>query len=197
MPSVRNSAAAALITVALAAPVAAQEDLSSYIVDLDGHDIRDLTLTIRDMAAQTSGMSGTVRDMVAGSGGDIAMRETDDSIVLSVTSDVLFGFDSADLTAPARETLARIATVLAENDGGPVQVVGHTDARGPDAYNQRLSEERAAAVVTFLTASDVPSARLEAGGRGESEPVAPNEVDGADNPDGRAQNRRVEFVLPK
>lgn len=197
MPSVRNSAAAALITVALGVPVAAQEDLSGYIVDLDGHDIRDLTLTIRDMAAQTSGMSGTVRDMVAGSGGDIAMRETDDSIVLSVTSDVLFGFDSAELTAPARETLARIATVLADNDGGLVQVVGHTDATGSDAYNQRLSEERAAAVVTFLTASDVPSARLEAGGRGESEPVAPNEVDGADNPDGRAQNRRVEFVLPK
>lgn len=193
-----------LAAVCLAAPVAAQEDggdLSGYIRELRDADIRDLASTVHDMTSQVSDLSGSVRDMVADSGGDIAMRETDDSIVLSVTSDVLFAFDSAELTAPARETLARIAAVLTEGEGGAVQgtvqVVGHTDAKGPEDYNQRLSEERAASVVTSLTESGVPAARLRAAGRGETEPVTPNQIDGADNPEGRAQNRRVEFVLPR
>ena len=51
--------------------------------------------------------------------------------------------------------------------------------------------------VLKLTERDVPAYRLEPVGRGESEPVAENEIDGADNPEGRAQNRRVEFVLQK
>lgn len=181
----------------LAIAQTADPDVSGYIRQLEAADIRDLEMTVRDMGAQTSGMSGAVRDMVEGSGGDIAMRETEDSIVLSVTSDVLFEFDSAALTPPARQTLAQIALVLVQGDDRAVQVVGHTDSKGSDDYNQRLSQERAASVVAFLTESDVPPDRLQAVGRGESEPVAENEVNGADNPEGRAQNRRVEFVLPK
>lgn len=171
-------------------------DLVQDIRDLV-HDIRDLSAAVLDTGGATTGLSSDVEAMVADSGGNIAMRETEDSIVLSVASDVLFGFDSAALTDPARETLAQIATMLVANDGGQVQVVGHTDAKGSDDYNQRLSEERAASVVAFLTERDVPADRLEPVGRGESEPVAENEIDGADNPEGRAQNRRVEFVLQK
>lgn len=205
-------AAACLSAVCMAVPAAAQDDggdLSGYIRELREADIRDLTSTVHDMASPTSDLSGSVRDMVASSGGDIAMRETEDSIVLSVTSDVLFAFDSAELTAPARATLARIAAVLTGGDGGAgegavqdtgqgtVQVVGHTDLKGPEDYNQRLSEERAASVVAFLTESGVPAARLRAAGRGETDPVAPNQTAGTDDPEGRAKNRRVEFVLPR
>lgn len=186
----RHAAALSLTVACLALPGSAQsEDLSRYI--------RDLTLTVRDMDSAARGTADNVRDMVADSGGDITMRETDDSIVLSVTSDVLFDFDSAALTPAAQDTLSRIAGVIAGMAGDAVQVVGHTDAKGPDAYNQRLSEQRANAVLSFLTQNDVPADRLAASGRGEAEPVAPNEINGADNPEGRAQNRRVEFVLPK
>ena len=171
-------------------------DLADYQRDLTA-DVRDLVMDVQGTDAQVSDLSGNVQDMVEDSGGNIALRETEDSFVLSVASDVLFEFDSAALTQPARDTLARIAAMLAQNDGQTVQVVGHTDAKGSDEYNQRLSEERAAAVVTFLTESDVAPERLQAVGRGEAEPVAPNQLDGADNPDGRAQNRRVEFILPK
>ncbi|AUH33635.1 OmpA family protein [Paracoccus tegillarcae] len=191
---------ALLLCLGLAGGAVAQDadvDLTQFSRDLQGADIRDLILTVQDMQSAVSDMSGDVQDMVDGSGGNIAMRETDDSIVLSVTSDVLFAFDSADLTDPARDTLAQIATMLVGNPGGTVQVVGHTDSKGSDDYNQRLSEQRAEAVAGFLANSDVAQSRLDPVGRGEAEPVAPNEIDGADNPDGRAQNRRVEFVLPK
>lgn len=191
---------ALLLCLGLAGGAVAQDadvDLTQFSRDLQGADIRDLILTVQDMQSAVSDMSGDVQDMVDGSGGNIAMRETDDSIVLSVTSDVLFAFDSADLTDPARDTLAQIATMLVGNPGGTVQVVGHTDSKGSDDYNQRLSEQRAEAVAGFLANSDVARSRLDPVGRGEAEPVAPNEIDGADNPDGRAQNRRVEFVLPK
>ncbi|MFD1796021.1 OmpA family protein [Paracoccus aurantiacus] len=167
-----------------------------YTRDLKS-EIRDLSGEVLDTEGAATDMSGDVQDMVDSSGGNIAMRETEDSIILSVASDVLFDFDSAALTGAARQTLGQIAAMLTSNDGGTVQVVGHTDAKGSDEYNQQLSEERAASVVAFLTENDVPQDRLEAAGRGETEPVAENEIHGADNPEGRAQNRRVEFVLPR
>ena len=73
-----------------------------------------------------------------------------------------------------------------------VSVEGHTDSRGSDAYNQGLSERRAIAVHDYLVGQGVDGGRLDTVGMGESDPVAPNENDdGSDNPDGRAQNRRV------
>lgn len=160
-------------------------------------EIRDLSLDVRGSSGDVQDMSGQIRDMVEDSGGLIAMRETPDSIVLAVASDVLFDFDSSELTDQARDALIGIATMIPQAGDGPVQVIGHTDSKGSDDYNQRLSEQRARAVVVFLTDQDVPAERLKPLGRGESEPVADNQIDGADNPDGRAKNRRVEFVLPK
>ena len=71
---------------------------------------------------------------------------------------------------------------------------GHTDSRGSDEYNDRLSQQRADAVKEFLE-DRYPNlrGRVHAVGRGEREPVAPNEIDGRDNPAGRALNRRVEI----
>ena len=71
-----------------------------------------------------------------------------------------------------------------------VVVEGHTDSQGQDDANQRLSQSRAQAVVTFLSSQGVASGRLSAVGRGESEPVASNA-----NAEGRANNRRVELVI--
>ena len=78
----------------------------------------------------------------------------------------------------------------------PVHVSGHTDSVGSEASNQTLSEQRAQAVVDYFTDAGIDPSRLHAQGFGETRPVAPNtHQDGADNPDGRAQNRRVEIVI--
>ena len=75
-----------------------------------------------------------------------------------------------------------------------VRVEGHTDSKGSDAYNQRLSQRRAEAVVKYLSGKGIDRSRLESTGLGEGRPIAPNQnPDGSDNPIGRAKNRRTEF----
>jgi outer membrane protein OmpA-like peptidoglycan-associated protein len=170
-------------------------DDTPYVRDLVP-EIRELVAVGDDMEGRASGLSGAARQ-VAEESGNITVRETDESVVLSVTSDVLFGFDSAELSDKAKSTLADIIKVLDSAPQSAVRVVGHTDSKGSDSYNRDLSEARADSVVDFLVGNGVEPSRLRPEGRGESEPVAPNEIDSQDNPDGRAQNRRVEFVLPK
>ena len=76
-----------------------------------------------------------------------------------------------------------------------VEVAGHTDSKGTDAYNQALSERRASAVYDYLTGNGIDASRLVGpNGYGESRPIAPNtNDDGSDNPEGRARNRRTEL----
>jgi outer membrane protein OmpA-like peptidoglycan-associated protein len=71
-----------------------------------------------------------------------------------------------------------------------VRIIGHTDSVGSDAFNQKLSEQRAASVVSFLLSQGVAADKLSSEGRGESEPVDSNDTDA-----GRAKNRRVEIHL--
>lgn len=109
--------------------------------------------------------------------------------VIALTSDVLFGFDRSDIAAPAQ---ARIAELLGDiPQGAAVSVHGHTDGRGTAEYNQQLSEARAASVAAVITAAR-PDLVLDVAGFGMTQPVEPNTVDGEDNPEGRAANRRVE-----
>jgi outer membrane protein OmpA-like peptidoglycan-associated protein len=78
----------------------------------------------------------------------------------------------------------------------PMQVDGHTDSIGSDAYNQSLSERRAASVKAWLVAHDGVPAATPIRGFGKTRPVAPNsKPDGSDAPDGRQKNRRVEVVI--
>ena len=77
-------------------------------------------------------------------------------------------------------------------------VEGHTDSKGDDSYNMRLSQTRAESVVRYLTNMSISKSRLGAIGYGEQKPIAINEnPDGSDNPSGRALNRRIEISLPK
>lgn len=112
---------------------------------------------------------------------------------LVLDSSVLFDFDSAQVRPDAAATLDAVAAVLA--DVPAARVEGHTDSVSDDAYNQTLSEKRASAVVAALAQRGM-AGDLEAVGFGESRPVAPNELDGQDNPAGRQLNRRVEIVVP-
>jgi outer membrane protein OmpA-like peptidoglycan-associated protein len=108
-------------------------------------------------------------------------------------ADVLFAFDSASLSPAAQTALAVLAKQV-NGTSGSVAVAGNTDAIGSDAYNQTLSEQRAAAVADALRGTLGGKFTYSSVGFGKTKPVAPNtNADGSDNPDGRAQNRRVDI----
>ncbi|MEB0092974.1 OmpA family protein [Pseudomonas sp. CCI4.2] len=111
-------------------------------------------------------------------------------ITLSDEGAVLFAFDKYELTASARDQLIAIMDTLKSADVVSIKVVGHTDSKGSVAYNQKLSERRAAAVATFLISQGLPSGKISTLGMGKTQPVADNATD-----EGRAKNRRVEIRL--
>jgi len=105
-----------------------------------------------------------------------------------------FDFDKANIKREFVPVLDEAAQILKDNPSVRVTIEGHTDSRGSDVYNQRLSERRANAVKQYLTSKGVAADQLDTVGRGEQEPVAPNTTpDGKDNPEGRAMNRRAEL----
>jgi outer membrane protein OmpA-like peptidoglycan-associated protein len=123
-------------------------------------------------------------------------RETGRGVVVNLP-DVLFEFNSNRLTTAARDKVSHIASVLKERAGERrVSIEGHTDSIGSESYNQALSGKRAQAVAHELSYDGIREARLTTRGFGERYPVAPNvRENGADNPSGRAKNRRVEVVI--
>ena len=167
-----------------------------------GAFVLDLVPTILDLQAASDQMNAQIRDLSANAtaiikqNGNISVRDSEQGNVLSIASDVLFNFDSAQLSAKAEANLNDIATIINEISEGVVKVVGHTDAKGTDQYNLKLSKSRAQSVAEFLVKQGVDRSRLSPEGRGESDPVAKNKLNGKDNPDGRQKNRRVEFILP-
>lgn len=107
-----------------------------------------------------------------------------------VLRNVHFDFDKFDLRADSQPILNEVAEYLKEYDEVRVLVVGHTDWTGTNAYNQALSERRANSVRRYLESKGIARQRIDAVGRGESQPVATNQTR-----EGRALNRRVEFEL--
>jgi OOP family OmpA-OmpF porin len=112
---------------------------------------------------------------------------------LIVLHGIKFAFDSAKISNSSATILNRAVKAMRDHSGTSVWVVGHTDSVGADGYNQGLSEKRAAAVRSYLIKhGGISGARMETGGKGESQPIASNASD-----QGRALNRRVEFVIMK
>lgn len=119
-------------------------------------------------------------------------RLKDDTLKLTVDSEVSFDFDRAEIKPSFRGSLDKLAGVILKYDRTVVHVIGHTDSVGSDSYNQQLSERRAYAVTDYLASHGVPRTRLRAEGRGEREPRDSNATEA-----GRQLNRRVEiFVKP-
>ena len=104
--------------------------------------------------------------------------------------DVLFALNSANLTADARERLAKVAGILIAYPDIKVEVDGYTDNTGPRNFNQQLSQQRADTVRQYLVSQGVPAGSVDSKGFGPNDPVASN-----DTPDGRKQNRRVNMVV--
>ena len=121
--------------------------------------------------------------------GAIVTREGE-GLVVTFASGLLFDFDSDRLRAESRRNLDSLANSLATFGDSKLLLVGHTDSVGTASYNLDLSQRRAGAVADYLIARGVPAARLATSGRGETDPVAPNDTD-AD----RQLNRRVEVVV--
>jgi outer membrane protein OmpA-like peptidoglycan-associated protein len=113
-----------------------------------------------------------------------------EGIAVTFPEGILFPFDSSALKPEARSNLRKLAESLQSNDRTDVMIVGHTDAKGTDSYNQDLSEKRARAALDFLTSEGVSRSRLSPSGKGETDPVASNEDE-----TGRARNRRVEVAI--
>jgi outer membrane protein OmpA-like peptidoglycan-associated protein len=123
----------------------------------------------------------------------LGAQETDLEVRVALPADVLFDFDKADIRADAAEALKQLATLIRAYPSGRAQLEGHTDSKGDDAYNQRLSQRRAESVKRWLVEREgVDGERLSTRGAGEARPVASN----ADEA-GRQRNRRVEVVIHK
>lgn len=129
-----------------------------------------------------------LREQTAGSG--VNVIRDGDNLVLDMPSEVTFAVDSANIDPGFRTTLDNVATTLRQYEKTYIDVLGHTDSTGSDAYNQGLSERRASSVANYLGSRGVQQARLATRGYGETQPKASN----ADE-SGRAANRRVEIRL--
>ena len=113
-----------------------------------------------------------------------------EGLVVTFDSGLLFDFNSDQLRPEARTNLDNLAANLSTFGDSKLLLVGHTDSVGTASYNLALSERRALAVGTYLTNKGVPSTRVAVTGRGETEPIQPNETE-----QGRSANRRVEVAV--
>jgi outer membrane protein OmpA-like peptidoglycan-associated protein len=120
----------------------------------------------------------------------VSVTRIGDNITLNMPGNITFATDSAGLNAGFFEVLNSVSVVLNEYKQTVVEIAGHTDSTGADAYNQTLSVERAAAVGAYLRTREVLADRIIEVGMGEARPIATN-----DTPEGRQQNRRVELTL--
>ncbi|MFT3877394.1 MAG: OmpA family protein [Propioniciclava sp.] len=114
--------------------------------------------------------------------------------VVTVADGVMFDFDDSDIRPDASGVLDDLAAAMKAINASTADVSGHTDSVGSDSYNLDLSERRAQSVVTALVQRGVTTA-MNPKGYGEARPVAPNELNGKDNPAGRQLNRRVEVFV--
>ena len=114
-----------------------------------------------------------------------------------VLNNIYYEFDKSELTNDAKLTIdTTIYKILSENEKLIVEISSHTDNKGNDKYNLKLSQKRAESVVDYLISKGIDKKRLIAKGYGETKPIAPNtNPDGSDNPEGRQANRRTEFKV--
>ncbi|KQR82180.1 OmpA family protein [Sphingomonas sp. Leaf343] len=210
-PSLLAGLAALLTTTACVTdPETGQRTISKTAIGgiggaLGGYLLGDLVGGRRDrtekiLGAGIGGLAGAgigaymdkqERDLRARTAGtDVQVIRRGDDLVLNIPSGITFAYDSADVQPQFKRTLDQVASTLAEYNQTYIDVYGHTDSTGSDAYNQTLSERRALSVANYLAAQGVQQARIGTRGYGETQPIAPNDTDA-----GRAENRRVEVKI--
>lgn len=118
------------------------------------------------------------------------VQRVEEGIVVEFSSKVLFGFDSYSLTDASKQTLGNLITVLNKYPQTNLEVQGHTDSTGTEAYNMNLSIQRATSVANYLKQNGIDASRLTVKGYGEADPAYPNSTQ-----EGRENNRRVDFLI--
>jgi outer membrane protein OmpA-like peptidoglycan-associated protein len=176
-----------LFMLVSSAPLPAQESQSALetkpALDLEG-GIVDLIFTIQDLGGKVQ---------------ELQVKETATEVRIELAADVLFDFDKADIKSEAQQALKQAATVIREKGKGLIRIEGHTDSKGSDPYNQKLSQRRANSVKDWLAKNEgLNNMRFSTAGFGAKKPVASNtKPDGSDDPEGRQKNRRVEIIVKK
>lgn len=161
-----------------------------------GKDKRDRALAGAVIGGIAGGIVGNQLDRQAAelqsqiSDSRIRVINEGDRLRVVMPEGILFAVDSDAVQPSIRGDLFAVAENLNRYPNTRVDVVGHTDSTGSAAYNQALSERRAAAVAAVLRSGGVASGRIAAYGLGETQPIASNLT-----PEGRAQNRRVEILI--
>ncbi|MGE4288180.1 MAG: OmpA family protein [Salinivirgaceae bacterium] len=145
---------------------------------------------------------GTINVSAATLSNDLVLQSDDIEIAIVPSkpieiSNITYGFNEQELSEAAKQSLnSTLIPLLNDLPDIYIEVHSHTDSVGSEDYNLKLSQQRAHRVIDFLVAKGIDPDRLIAKGFGETHFVAPNSLpDGSDNPEGREQNRRTEFVI--
>ena len=205
--------AAVWLFLLLISPVRPAEEIASFDLNYSSEPVDgavlDLTYPVQDMTGSATGtvqnqdsigagpqgLDGEVIDLKA-AGADI--KETSSEIKISLQGEILFDFDKADLRPAAEPTLTQIAGLIKKTTKPTVLIEGHTDSKGSQSYNMRLSDRRAASVKAWLAGHGIAAGSIRTEGLGASKPIAPNKKpNGSDDPEGRQKNRRVEITIKK
>jgi len=131
-----------------------------------------------------------LKEQTAGSGVDVTPVDNGQAILVNLPEGVTFDVASYSLKPEFRATLDKVADSLKQYPNSLIDVYGHTDSTGSDAYNQTLSENRARTVANYLQMQGVSPSRIRSQGYGETMPVADNATE-----EGRRKNRRVEIKI--
>ena len=131
-----------------------------------------------------------LKEQTAGSGVDVTETDNGQAILVNLPDGVTFDVGSSTLKPQFRDTLDKIAGSMKQYPNSLIDVYGHTDSTGSDAFNQTLSESRARTVAGYLSSRGVSAARIRSQGFGETMPVADNTT-----AEGRTRNRRVEIKI--
>lgn len=152
-------------------------------------DTRDLLLLTVDLVFKVESIGGQVQSL--------QVKQAGLETRIELPADILFDFDKYDLRPTAETALRQAAELIQKGARGTVRIEGHTDSKGSAAYNQTLSQRRAAAVQRwFMERGELRQTRFAIQAYGAQKPVAPNaKPDGSDDAEGRQKNRRVEIVF--
>jgi outer membrane protein OmpA-like peptidoglycan-associated protein len=169
---------------------AAQSEAAAEKARADQAAAQQAAAAAQQQANQASNQTEEMREKLkAQLNAVLQTKETARGLIVNM-SDVLFDFNKYTLKPDAREKLAKVSGILLSYPGLTLQVEGYTDNIGSDDYNQKLSEQRAGSVASYLETQGVTQNNVSAAGYGKSDPVADNSTSS-----GRAENRRVQLVV--
>jgi len=162
----------------------------------DSRDRRKKALIGAGLGALTGGAVGYYMDVQEAklrqtlSGTGVSITRDGDNLILNMPSNITFSVGSSNINSQFFNVLNSVNLVVKEYNKTLIEIQGHTDSSGSDAFNQTLSEKRASAVADYFASRQIDPLRLATYGHGENYPVASNETE-----QGRQANRRVEIVL--